>query len=188
MRFSALRSSIRVRRGGRNGRSNLRMFFGHFFRIQSAVREGLPRGIISWRLTRRAPVKEPLDLIKLRLDERIYVKLRSDREFWGKLYVRKKLDLISLSLSLVQVCFSPTDWTDSFAILCYILPLFEPLVWNLRRKNLFVTVLPFGRKPWHNILLLKANSFWTSMPSCMADWHLSSTFALLKVQLGSYLC
>ncbi|KAF3664600.1 U6 snRNA-associated Sm-like protein LSm3 [Capsicum annuum] len=32
-------------------------------------------------------VKEPLDLIRLSLDERIYVKLRSDRELRGKLHI-----------------------------------------------------------------------------------------------------
>ncbi|CAH2080541.1 unnamed protein product, partial [Thlaspi arvense] len=31
-------------------------------------------------------VKEPLDLIRLSLDERIYVKLRNDRELRGKLH------------------------------------------------------------------------------------------------------
>ncbi|BBG99571.1 Small nuclear ribonucleoprotein family protein [Prunus dulcis] len=31
-------------------------------------------------------VKEPLDLIRLSLDERIYVKLRSERELRGKLH------------------------------------------------------------------------------------------------------
>ncbi|EZA58655.1 U6 snRNA-associated Sm-like protein LSm3, partial [Ooceraea biroi] len=31
-------------------------------------------------------VKEPLDLIKLSLEERIYVKMRNDRELRGKLY------------------------------------------------------------------------------------------------------
>ena len=41
-------------------------------------------------------VKEPLDLIRLSLDERIYVKLRHDRELRGRLHV-------SLSLPL---CFS----------------------------------------------------------------------------------
>ncbi|CAL8470346.1 g9888 [Coccomyxa elongata] len=33
-----------------------------------------------------ATVKEPLDLIKLSLDERIYVKLRGDRELRGRLH------------------------------------------------------------------------------------------------------
>lgn len=33
-------------------------------------------------------VKEPLDLIRLSLDERIYVKLRGERELRGKLHVR----------------------------------------------------------------------------------------------------
>lgn len=35
-----------------------------------------------------ATVKEPLDLIRLSLDERIYVKLRGDRELRGRLHVR----------------------------------------------------------------------------------------------------
>lgn len=35
-----------------------------------------------------ATVKEPLDLIKLSLDERIYVKLRGEREIRGRLHVR----------------------------------------------------------------------------------------------------
>lgn len=35
-----------------------------------------------------ATVREPLDLIRLSLDERIYVKLRGDRELRGKLHVR----------------------------------------------------------------------------------------------------
>lgn len=33
-------------------------------------------------------VEEPLDLIRLSLDESIYVKLRGDRELRGKLHVR----------------------------------------------------------------------------------------------------
>ncbi|KAL6769092.1 SMP8 [Auxenochlorella protothecoides x Auxenochlorella symbiontica] len=33
-----------------------------------------------------ATVKEPLDLIKLSLDERVYVKLKGDRELRGKLH------------------------------------------------------------------------------------------------------
>ena len=33
-------------------------------------------------------VQEPLDLIRLSLDERIYVKLRNDREIKGRLHVR----------------------------------------------------------------------------------------------------
>ena len=49
-------------------------------------------------------VKEPLDLIRLSLDERIYVKLRSDRELRGKLHVLLSLSL-SLSLSLLFFFF-----------------------------------------------------------------------------------
>ena len=36
-------------------------------------------------------VEEPLDLIRLSLDERIYVKLRNDRELRGKLHVSNLL-------------------------------------------------------------------------------------------------
>ena len=34
-------------------------------------------------------VEEPLDLIRLSLDERVYVKLRNYRELRGRLHVRK---------------------------------------------------------------------------------------------------
>ncbi len=34
-----------------------------------------------------ATVKEPLDLIRLSLDERVYVKLRGERELRGRLHV-----------------------------------------------------------------------------------------------------
>jgi U6 snRNA-associated Sm-like protein LSm3 len=34
-------------------------------------------------------VEEPLDLVRLSLDERVFVKMRNDRELKGKLHVRK---------------------------------------------------------------------------------------------------
>lgn len=37
-----------------------------------------------------ATVKEPLDLIRLSLDERIYVKLRGERELRGRLHVSRR--------------------------------------------------------------------------------------------------
>ena len=37
-----------------------------------------------------ATVKEPLDLIRLSLDERVYVKLRGERELRGRLHVRQR--------------------------------------------------------------------------------------------------
>jgi hypothetical protein len=51
-------------------------------------------------------VKEPLDLIRLSLDERIYVKLRSDRELRGKLHVcpSAPVPTISLPSALSTVC------------------------------------------------------------------------------------
>lgn len=38
-------------------------------------------------------VKEPLDLIRLSIDERIYVKLRGERELRGKLHVSQCVDI-----------------------------------------------------------------------------------------------
>ena len=35
-----------------------------------------------------ATVQEPMDLIKLALDERVYVKLKGERELRGRLHVR----------------------------------------------------------------------------------------------------
>lgn len=37
-----------------------------------------------------AGVKEPMDLIKLSLEERVYVKLRGERELRGRLHVGSK--------------------------------------------------------------------------------------------------
>lgn len=34
-------------------------------------------------------VREPLDLIRLSLDEKVYVKLKGERELRGKLHVRR---------------------------------------------------------------------------------------------------
>jgi len=55
-------------------------------------------------------VKEPLDLIRLSLDERIYVKLRSDRELRGKLHV-----IFSLFSPFHQFCLLST-----FALLLWL--------------------------------------------------------------------
>jgi U6 snRNA-associated Sm-like protein LSm3 len=35
-------------------------------------------------------MEEPLDLIRLSIDERVYVKCRGDRELKGKLHVRRR--------------------------------------------------------------------------------------------------
>ncbi|KAJ1438476.1 LSM domain superfamily [Sesbania bispinosa] len=51
-------------------------------------------------------VKEPLDLIRLSLDERIYVKLRSDRELRGKLHVLSSIFLLFMSFLDFSVAFS----------------------------------------------------------------------------------
>ena len=45
-------------------------------------------------------VSEPLDLIRLSLDERIYVKLRGERELRGKLHVRFVLLVVSVCLRI----------------------------------------------------------------------------------------
>jgi hypothetical protein len=49
-----------------------------------------------------AAVEEPLDLIRLSLDERIYVKMRNERELKGRLNVRTFCDSFGMfSLSLI---------------------------------------------------------------------------------------
>lgn len=40
-------------------------------------------------------IEEPLDLVRLSLDERIYVKLRGDRELRGKLHVNAPMSFLS---------------------------------------------------------------------------------------------
>ena len=47
------------------------------------------------------PVKEPLDLIRLSLDEKVYVKMRNERELRGRLHVSgtSKCYLISTTLN-----------------------------------------------------------------------------------------
>lgn len=44
-------------------------------------------------------VKEPLDLIRLSLDERIYVKMRNERELRGRLHV----NIIFLSIYYIYI-------------------------------------------------------------------------------------
>lgn len=44
-------------------------------------------------------VKEPLDLIRLSLDERIYVKMRNERELRGRLHV----NIIFLSVYYIYI-------------------------------------------------------------------------------------
>jgi hypothetical protein len=54
-----------------------------------------------------ATVKEPLDLVRLSLDERVYVKMRGDREIRGKLHVSYnvvKSALISCNRHLFLSC------------------------------------------------------------------------------------
>lgn len=44
-------------------------------------------------------VEEPLDLIRLSLDERVYVKMKNDRELRGRLHVR--LNLMNFSINII---------------------------------------------------------------------------------------
>lgn len=50
-----------------------------------------------------ATVKEPLDLIRLSLDEKIYVKLRHDREIKGRLHVGICLLVLQHTLHAVHL-------------------------------------------------------------------------------------
>lgn len=53
------------------------------------------------------PVKEPLDLIRLSLDEKIYVKMRNERELRGRLHVRTILfDYIHSNKCILHCIFT----------------------------------------------------------------------------------
>lgn len=59
-------------------------------------------------------VEEPIDLVRLSLDERIYVKLRGDRELRGRLHVSWSIDRayeIRANERLIN-CFSPNQAFD----------------------------------------------------------------------------
>ncbi len=43
-----------------------------------------------------APVSEPLDLVRLSLDETVFVKLRGDRELKGRLHVSEEVHCTQL--------------------------------------------------------------------------------------------
>lgn len=65
-------------------------------------------------------VKEPLDLIRLSLDERIYVKLRSDRELRGKLHVFFSfLSLFFFFLLHMRLTFSTFFFSFKFLFLLF---------------------------------------------------------------------
>jgi hypothetical protein len=50
-----------------------------------------------------AAVKEPLDLIRLSIDERVYVKLRGDRELRGRLHVRLMRPILQSAQFMIGV-------------------------------------------------------------------------------------
>ena len=57
-----------------------------------------------------AAVEEPLDLVKLSLDERVYVKMRNERELKGRLHVSKLSHLFLKLLYHVSIkCGSILD-------------------------------------------------------------------------------
>ncbi len=47
-------------------------------------------------------VEAPLDLIRLSIDERVFVKCRGDRELRGKLHVRRSHSVLLLLVVLVS--------------------------------------------------------------------------------------
>lgn len=63
-------------------------------------------------------VKEPLDLIRLSLDERIYVKLRSDRELRGKLHVPLSLYLVYFHQFVVVLIWSVLWFSNKNSWVC----------------------------------------------------------------------
>lgn len=72
------------------------------------------------------PVSEPLDLVRLSLDEIVFVKLRGDRELQGRLHVSMKRDKILahsccmlltatrhmtvIVILFLEMCRKPSTW------------------------------------------------------------------------------
>src|SRR5271163_5335321 len=61
------------------------------------------------------PVSEPLDLVRLSLDEIVFVKLRGDRELKGRLHVRCRLPT-----GVPAVCAHSTDTPQAYDSHCNI--------------------------------------------------------------------
>jgi hypothetical protein len=56
--------------------------------MASGSKDGLPSAHGLQQGDEDVTVKEPLDLVRLSLDEHVFVKLKGDRELRGKLHVR----------------------------------------------------------------------------------------------------
>nr|VDD43142.1 unnamed protein product [Brassica oleracea] len=87
-----------------------------------------------------ATVREPLDLIRLSIEERIYVKLRSDRELRGKLHIPCSLSSffwqafdqhLNMILGDVEEVITTVEIDDET---------YEEIVRKLKRKVLFLFV------------------------------------------------
>ena len=74
-------------------------------------------------------VSEPLDLVRLLLDEVVFVKLRGDRELKGKLYVRQN----HISFSLVLWPLGRERFGIKMANACGFVGLRQPLQHRPRR-------------------------------------------------------
>ena len=82
-----------------------------------------------------ATVKEPLDLIRLSLDERIYVKLRGDRELRGRLHVRKTTNHVASVPERSAVSGYRLEWLQgcSFSTVQAPVLLVSRLLHNIKR-------------------------------------------------------
>jgi hypothetical protein len=74
-------------------------------------------------------VKEPLDLIRLSLDERVYVKCRAERELRGRLHVRTSLVLPFYFKTLVRHS-AHLHYMPYLSILRYTLTSGEPVLFE----------------------------------------------------------
>ena len=68
----------------------------------SAEQQGnLPRAADALGQEEDVTVKEPLDLVRLSLDEHVFVKMKGDRELRGKLHVRSLITWPAFHSNLV---------------------------------------------------------------------------------------
>ncbi|PPS16970.1 hypothetical protein GOBAR_AA03610 [Gossypium barbadense] len=128
-------------------------------------------------------VKEPLDLIRLSLDERIYVKLRSDRELRGKLHAYDQhLNMILGDVEEIVTTVEIDDETYEEIVRliptakCILLRFLKGIVnegTTLRHYDDPISSLRFRLRgvQFHSSLLEEMESYWFLHLYALLDWE-----------------
>ena len=72
-------------------------------------------------------MEEPLDLIRLSIDERVYIKCRGDRELRGKLHVREGSTIARMNPEVKAICSCIIIHTPQRLTNTHILGVYTPI-------------------------------------------------------------